>query len=253
MKIGLVQFAPVWEEKEENKKKLRELILTDTTQPTLYIFPEMTLTGFTMEPESFAESLQGESYHYFYEIARTKTASVIAGIIEEEKGKYFNTLIHIDPFGNILASYRKIHPFTLSNEHMHYNRGNKPIITRIGEWRTGLSVCYDLRFPELYRLYAKSKVELIINIANWPDSRINHWLTLLNARAIENMCFVIGVNRVGRDPKLNYPGGSSIFDPSGNEIVSVFDEERIIAAELDFETVSEVRAALPFLSDIKLI
>ena len=114
-------------------------------------------------------------------------------------------------------------------------------------------MCYDLRFPELFRKYGKKKTHLIVNIANWPDTRIEHWRTLLKARAIENQCFVAGVNRVGKDPKLYYIGFSSLFDPTGKEIVAVENEEHVILIDLDKNFVKEVREKFPFLEDIKLI
>ncbi len=117
----------------------------------------------------------------------------------------------------------------------------------------GLSICYDLRFPELYRLYAKEKVHLIIDIANWPDTRIEHWRSLLKARAIENQCYVAGINRVGDDPKLHYNGFSSVFDPMGKELVAVENDERIIEAEIDKSYVNDVRKKLPFLNDMRFI
>ena len=128
-----------------------------------------------------------------------------------------------------------------------------PIITNIAGIQIGLSVCYDLRFPELFRFYAKERADLIINIANWPDTRIDHWRTLLKARAIENQFYVAGVNRVGDDQKLHYNGFSSVFDPMGKELVSVKNQEKIITAEIDKDYVKEIRKKLPFLQDMRLI
>ena len=140
---------------------------------------------------------------------------MFAGIIEKDGKNYFNTLVHLDPNGKLKTKYRKIHPFSYSTENKYYKAGKSPVITKISGMKIGLSICYDLRFPELFRFYAKAKVDLIINIANWPDTRIEHWRTLLKARAIENQCYVAGVNRVGDDPKLHYNGYSSVFDPMG--------------------------------------
>ena len=250
MKIGLVQYSPEWENKETNKRKLLELTagLKDTE---LLIFPEMTLTGFTMKSGEFAERIQGESFKFFSEFAINKSSHLMAGMIEKSKNYFYNTLIHIKPEGKLVKLYRKNYPFSYSGENEHYNAGAKPAISKIRTWRIGLSICYDLRFPELYRKYGKRRAHLIINIANWPDTRIEHWIALLKARAIENQCYVAGVNRVGNDPKLHYPGFSSVFDPMGKEIVSVVDEEKVITAELNKEYVREVREKLPFLDDIK--
>ncbi len=127
------------------------------------------------------------------------------------------------------------------------------IISEINGIKVGLSICYDLRFPELYRFYAKEKVHLIIVIANWPDTRIEHWGALLKARAIENQCYVAGVNRIGDDPKLHYPGFSGVFDPMGIEIVLLKNEEKILFSTISKEIVEKIRKNLPFLDDINLI
>ncbi|MCU0407224.1 MAG: hypothetical protein MUE64_09745, partial [Ignavibacteriaceae bacterium] len=186
-------------------------------------------------------------------IAKEKSANIFAGIIERRKNRIYNTLIHIKPDGNLLKLYRKIHPFSYSGENENYNAGTKPVYTKIRSWKIGLTICYDLRFPELYRKYGKKRTQLIVNIANWPDTRIEHWRALLKARAIENQCYVAGVNRVGKDPKLNYVGFSSLFDPMGKELAAVENEETVILIELDKHYVNEVRGRFPFLDDLKLI
>ena len=253
MKIGLLQYSPVWEDKEANKEKISVLLNTKITDVGLLIFPEMTLTGFTMKSDEFAESLQGESFKFFSKLAISKKTHIFAGVIVKGRRKSFNTLIHIKPDGKLLKLYRKIHPFSYSNEDQFYDPGSKPARTKVKSWQVGLSICYDLRFPELYRKYGKKKAHLIVIIANWPDTRIEHWCTLLKARAIENQCYVAGVNRVGKDPKLNYTGFSCVYDPMGKEIVAVENEERLIVTEIHKSEVEAVRNKLPFLDDIKLI
>ncbi|MGB5849898.1 MAG: carbon-nitrogen family hydrolase [Ignavibacteriaceae bacterium] len=253
MKIGLIQYNPVWEDKDANKEKITLLFKEENSDVDLLIFPEMTLTGFTMRSETYAEEIEGESFAYFASLAEKFKCDIIAGIIEKKSGKYFNTLMHIEKSGKLKNHYHKIHPFSFSDEDKHFSGGDKPVIAAIDEWKIGLSICYDLRFPELYRFYAKENVRLIIVIANWPDTRIEHWRTLLKARAIENQCYVIGVNRVGKDPKLNYVGYSSVFDPMGKELISVENEEKVILVDLDKNYVNEVRQKFPFLEDIKLV
>jgi len=206
-----------------------------------------------MKASKFAEKLNGESFQFFSNLAKDNKVTILAGIIENENGNYFNSLIHLDLSGKLISKYRKIHPFSFSTEDKHYKKGKRTVITEIDDWKVGLSICYDLRFPELYRLYGKRRVELIVNIANWPNARIEHWRTLLKARAIENQCFIAGVNRVGNDPKLHYPGLSSLFDPMGNEIISSADQEQVITTEIDRTRVDEVRKTFPFLNDISLI
>lgn len=252
MKIILIQYNPYWEDKKNNRNKILKL-LEKVNQSDILIFPEMTLTGFSMNSKKLAENREGESFLFFSDIAKRFSSDVFAGLIEKDKNNYFNTLLHIDSSGKLKNFYRKIHPFSFSKEDKHYAGGSKPVITKVDKWKIGLSVCYDLRFPELYRFYGKERVDLIINIANWPIPRIEHWRTLLKARAIENQCYIAGVNRVGVDPHASYNGFSSIFDPMGNEIVSVENKEEIFSAEIDINKVNEVRNKFPFLNDIKLI
>jgi len=252
MKIALVQYSPTWEDKESNKQKILSMI-NKVEGADLFIFPEMTLTGFTMKSKEMSETIQGDSFRFFSSIAKEKSTNILAGIIERRNNCIYNTLIHVKPDGNLLKLYRKIHPFSYSSENEHYNAGTKPAYTKIKNWKIGLTICYDLRFPELYRKYGKKRAHLIVNIANWPDTRIEHWRTLLKARAIENQCYVAGVNRVGKDPKLNYIGFSTVFDPMGKEIVAVENEEKVILVELDKNYLNEVREKFPFLDDIKLI
>jgi omega-amidase len=253
MKIGLIQYSPKWEDKEANKEKITSLLKEENGDVDLLIFPEMTLTGFTMLPDNYAEEIEGESFAYFASLTEKFECDVIAGIIEIRTGQYFNALIHIEKNGKLKNHYHKIHPFSFSDEDKHFSAGDKPVITEINELKIGLSICYDLRFPELYRMYGKERVHLIINAANWPVTRIEHWRSLLKARAIENQCFVAGINRVGDDPEHHYNGLSSLFDPMGKEIVAVENEERIIFAEIEKTEVEEVRDKLPFLDDMRLV
>lgn len=252
MKILLVQYNPAWEDKEKNKKQILSL-MDYKTEGDLLIFPEMTLTGFSMNAARLGEEREGGSFRFFSEAAKEKSLNVLAGIIEKEGDYFYNTLLHINPSGALINYYRKIHPFSFSNENRYYKGGDKPVFTNINGWKTGLSICYDLRFPELFRFYAKEKTDLIVNIANWPVTRIEHWRTLLKARAIENQCFVAGVNRTGDDPNAAYNGFTSVFDPAGKEIVAVENDKKIITVDLEKEKVEEVRNKFPFLNDIRLI
>jgi predicted amidohydrolase len=253
MKLGLIQYNPKWEDKEENKTNINALLKNAIEDVDLLIFPEMTLTGFSMRSNIYGESLDSESFNYFSGVTNEFNCDVVAGLIENSSGNYFNTLIHISCEGELKNSYRKIHPFSYSNEDKHFSTGLEPVVTDINGWKTGLSICYDLRFPELYRFYGKERTELIIIIANWPDTRIEHWNTLLKARAIENQCFVAGVNRVGDGLRLHYNGFSSVYDPMGKKLVSVHNEAKLITVEIDKNYVKEVRDKFPFLEDIKLV
>jgi len=253
MRVGLIQYDPEWENKKMNSDKISWLLSHNYEKQELLVFPEMTLTGFTMKAAEYAEELNGESFSFFSELAKKYTAHILAGIIEKSEKKYYNSLVHINPEGKLLKTYRKIHPFSFSAEDKNYAKGEETVLTKINDLNTGLSICYDLRFPELYRQYAKKKADMIVVIANWPDTRIEHWRTLLRARAIENQCYVLGVNRVGNDPELKYIGYSTVVDPMGNEIISVSPEEKIVTAEVFKDKADEIKAGLPFLNDIRLI
>lgn len=253
MKIGLVQFSQIWEDPAANIDKIKNLVLTGDRDEDLLIFPEMTLTGFTMQGEKFAEEIDGIGTRFFIELSMKLNKHLLAGIIEKEGEKIYNSLVHIDNKGLIRARYRKIHLFSLAEEEKNYTPGTEKIITEIGKVKTGLSICYDLRFPELYRYYAKNGAEFIVDVASWPNKRIEHWKALLKARAIENQCFVAGINRVGEDIYHKYNGCSLVYDPMGELIELVENEEKVITAELDLEYLSKVRTGLKFLNDIKLI
>jgi predicted amidohydrolase len=253
MKISLIQYSPEWENKIVNEKKILHLLKKKSDLGEILIFPEMTLTGFTMNTSEMAEELKGETLSFFSGLAKRFQANVFAGMIERDSRNFFNSLVHLNPVGKLKGIYRKIHPFSFSTENKYYKGGELPTITAVSGIKIGLSICYDLRFPELFRLYARKKVDLIINIANWPETRIDHWRTLLKARAIENQCYMAGVNRVGNDTKLHYNGFSSLFDPMGKEILAIENREAIVTTDIDKSYIEEVRKKLPFLNDMKLI
>ncbi|MGE5430541.1 MAG: nitrilase-related carbon-nitrogen hydrolase [Syntrophomonadaceae bacterium] len=252
MKIGLVQYAPVWENKQENRIKLDNLIEKAQESYSLLIFPEMTLTGFTMNSSAFAEEEGGSSCQYFADVARGLNTEVIAGFIEKADSKIYNSLVHYSAGGVLKSKYRKIHPFSYSGENVHYSRGEKPVVSSSEKWKIGLSICYDLRFPELFRSYAKERTELMVVIANWPVRRIEHWKALLKARAIENQCYIAAVNRVGTDPGNEYNGFSSIISPMGEELAVLADCEIVSGTEISFDSLAEIRNRLPFLNDMFL-
>jgi len=253
MKIALVQYSPEWENPHDSIIKLNSILDKQLSDEELIIFPEMTLTGFTMQAEKYAEEIDGLGMLYFMSLARKYKKHIIAGIIEYDEGRIYNSSFHFDGNGIIMARYRKVHPFSMAKEDKFFSAGREPVVTHIDKIKIGLAVCYDLRFPELYRLYGKENVDLLITIANWPVSRIEHWKTLLKSRAIENLCYSVGVNRVGDDPFNKYNGCSAVFDPAGKELALVEDDEKIITVEIDIEKVKETRDKFPFLNDMKLL
>lgn len=253
MKIGLVQFSPLWENKIKNMEHIDKLVSEVESNTSMIVFPEMTLTGFTMNSKSVAEEIDGISIKYFMNLASNLNLDIVAGIVENDGGDFFNSLFHFDSKGLIKAVYRKIHPFSLAKEDESYSNGDEIVTSAYKNNKIGLSICYDLRFPELFRFYAKEKAELLINIANWPVKRIEQWKHLLKARAIENQCFMLGVNRIGNDPYQTYNGCSALFNPMGENILMCGNEEKIYYADLNFDEVKDVRTKLGFLNDIRMI
>lgn len=249
----MIQYSPVWEDKAKNAEKLNEMIKKSLDESELIVFPEMTLTGFTMSSIENAEDIDGFSVKYFMDMAKHLKRNIFAGLIEKDDEQIFNSLFHFDENGILKARYRKIHPFSYSKENENYSAGFETVTTKIGQTKIGLSICYDLRFPELYRRYTKDGIDILVNIANWPVKRIKHWRALLKARAIENQCYMIGVNRVGNDPQSEYNGFSSIIDPIGNIVLENENDEKILSAEVDLELVRQTREKLPFLQDMKMI
>lgn len=253
MKVALVQYSQDFENVRGNREKLNSLLAKNISQEDLLVFPEMTLTGYTMNPEKYGEEEDGKSLRYFSDIASSFKKHVVAGYIEKQNGRFYNTLIHFNREGEISARYRKIHLFSFAGENSRYTPGKRAVETFIDHFNTGVSICYDLRFPELFREYAKKRCSLIICIASWPAIRVQHWKMLLKARAIENQCYVIGVNRTGRDPLNSYNGCSGVFDPLGDELVMVEEKETVIPCSLDLSRVEEVRRKYRFLDDISMI
>ncbi len=253
LKFALVQYAPFFENKKASAEYLQRMLSKMDQKVDMIVFPEMTLTGFTVRSQKYAENMDESSIQFFSNLARQYKSHIFAGLIERDNQTFYNTLFHLNPDGHIVTKYRKIHPFSFSGENRFYTAGIQPVITRINKFRLGLAVCYDLRFPELFRFYAKERVHVIIDIANWPHSRIEHWQTLLKARSIENQCYVIGVNRIGKDKKSEYNGCSCVFAPFGEAISQAGAKEEIITGTLSLAQVIQVQSDYPFLNDIRLI
>lgn len=253
MKAALVQYSQEFENIEGNIEKINSLLQRNISDQEIIIFPEMTLTGYTMNSGKFAEGKEGISFKYFSKLAAGFEKHVFAGIIEKDKSRFYNTLVHFNRNGEIAARYRKIHLFSYAEENSYYSPGKRVVETTVGSLNAGLSICYDLRFPELYREYGKKRCGIVICIASWPVERVHHWKLLLRARAVENQCFMLGVNRTGSDPVNNYNGCSCVFDPMGEEIVVADDKESVVSCSLDLSRIEEVRERYRFLDDISLI
>ncbi|HSN09052.1 MAG TPA: nitrilase family protein, partial [Hanamia sp.] len=216
--ITLIQSNLFWEDKKANLEMFQQKIENIKEKTEIVILPEMFSTGFSMKAEILAEKMDGETVRWMKNIAAEKKIILTGSVIIVEDEKYYNRLIWMLPNGEY-GIYNKRHLFAYADEHAHYAPGNKKLIASVKGWKINLQVCYDLRFPVWARQLPggpEDKYDLLINVANWPEKRSLAWETLLRARAIENQCFVAGVNRVGEDGnKIQYNGGSTIIDPLG--------------------------------------
>ncbi len=218
VKIALVSLNQVWEDKKANLYLCEEYIKEASLMKLdLIIFPEMTLTGFSINIKKIAEDKNSaETIKTFQDLAKIYNIAIIYGVVINDDKKSLNKSIFINNKGKILGDYEKIHPFSFVGEDKYFNAGSRLEIVNFKDIKIGLTICYDLRFPELYSAY-RSECDIIINIANWPSKRIEHWNTLLKARAIENQIFIIGVNRVGKDKNnLEYVESSNIYNANGD-------------------------------------
>ena len=252
MEVVGVQLNTVWEDKEANHAKLAALLAADPPAPgTLVVLPEMWATGFSMDVAEITETSVYETEAFLSAQAALYQIGLLGGIVTTgADGTGRNEAVFFGTDGEEAARYTKMHPFSYGLETHHYGRGSD---IALFEWQ-GFSVtpfiCYDLRFPEVFRRAARLGAEVFCVIANWPLARIDHWTTLLKARAIENQAYMVGVNRCGDDPNLSYPGRSLIFGPRGEILADGGTEEGTLAAHLDREALLTYRREFPALDDI---
>jgi len=252
LKVSLVQCSQGEEDKAFNLAHFDDLLEKVQTPTDLIVFPEMFQTGFGMNTEKLAETMKGKSVQWLCEKARKYNAAVVASLMIVEADKWFNRMVFVYPNGAI-KQYDKQKLFTFSKEDLHFQPGKEKVIVEYKGWKILLQVCYDLRFPEIQRNKVENgeyDYDVLLNVANWPQQRSLHWKTLLQARAIENQAYVIGVNRVGKAAnKLTYSGDSTIVSPFGTIQKSVAFEEVVINEEIEAKTLKEARETLPFLKD----
>ena len=226
MKIAIIQTHLFWEKPQENRIHFEEKINAVTENVDLIILPEMFTSGFTMNPAAVAETMKGKTVIWLQKLAKTKNCAIVGSLVISENSKYYNRLLFVFPDGKI-ESYDKKHLFTLAGEDKVYQQGNKKLIVDYKGFRICPLICYDLRFPVFSR--NTENYDLLIYVANWPKIRINAWDILLKARAIENMSYAIGVNRIGFDENHHeYVGHSQAIDFLGNEIINAQENERIL-------------------------
>jgi predicted amidohydrolase len=251
LSITTVQTNLYWEDKAANLKMLEEKI-GELNHAEVVVLPEMFSTGFSMRPEVMAEPIDGNTVTWMKNLASKKNFILTGSLIIEEKGLYFNRLIWMQPNGQF-GYYDKRHLFAYAGEHEHYTSGRKRLIVQVKGWRILLLTCYDLRFPVWSRQKItdnKPEYDAIVYVANWPDRRSHAWKALLVARAIENQCYVIGVNRTGVDGNgIYHSGHTSVIDPLGETIYQVNDLEETMTHSLSYQNLQSIREKLPFWKD----
>jgi predicted amidohydrolase len=250
-----LQFEIAWENKPANFATVRRLLKEAAPEPnSLVVLPEMFATGFSMNVDAVAEAYGGETEKFLAATAREHGVCLLAGAaMRGRDGRARNKALAFSPKGELIVFYAKMRPFTPGGEANHYVAGTKPVAFDWDDWKITPFICYDLRFPEIFRAAAAvHRPELFAVIANFPAKRIEHWVALLRARAIENQACVVGVNRIGNDPYYSYSGRSLICDPLGDVLADAGEGEGCIRARLDLEGLRKYREGLPFLADMKM-
>lgn len=253
LNIVIVQANQLWENKEGNLKHYEQL-LNDISTVDLILFPEMFHTGFSMNANVLAETMENSiGIEWLKKIAREKNTAVFTSLIIKEQEHFYNRGLFIEPNGTI-SIYDKRKTFGLAGEDKIFSPGEKETIVSYKGWKIQLQICYDLRFPELVRNRIEQDnhpaYDVILYVANWPQKRNIHWKTLLKARAIENQCYVIGVNRIGKDNNdLNYSGDSVCVDMLGEETTCKDEIEEIKIVTISKVVLDSTRIMLPFLKD----
>ena len=252
MKVAAAQMDIVWHDRSANHDKARRMAAqAEKAGADLLVLPEMFSTGFSMDTSITPEPLDGPTPSLLRSLARELSMEVVGGFVlaRDEAGPQ-NVSLAVDRHGNDLALYAKIHQIALLGEDASYEPGELPVPFDLEKTSAACFVCYDLRFPELFRAVV-DQCGLILVIASWPATRHPHWELLLRARAVEGQCFVMGVNRVGEGGGLSFLGDSVIIDPLGQTMAHGGEKETLLVAEINPAMVAEVRSTMPFLKDRK--
>lgn len=254
LKVTLIQTQLHWENIEQNLCMFDEKINSIKERTEVVILPEMFSTGFSMKSDQLAETMDGSAVQWMKKKAAEKNIIITGSLIIEENGQYLNRLIWMQPNG-VAGTYDKRHLFGYAGEHEHYQPGDRRLIAQVKGWKICPIVCYDLRFPVWSRNVISPETgtpvyDVLINVANWPERRNTAWKTLLQARAIENQCYAIGVNRVGNDGNnIYHSGDSSLIDPMGEILYRKEHDEDIFTTTLERSRLDDIRNKIPFLKD----
>jgi predicted amidohydrolase len=256
----LIQTTLHWEDKKANLAMLEEKISSIREKTEVVVLPEMFSTGFSMKPQQLAETMEGETVQWMKRVAMERKVILTGSVIIQEDGSgtagpaYYNRLLWMLPNGQC-GVYDKRHRFAYAGEDAQYTAGNKRLIASVKGWKINLQICYDLRFPvwarqDPFANEEEPEYDVLVYVANWPERRSHAWKTLLQARAIENQCYVIGVNRVGDDGNTIYHSGDSmVIDAMGEVVYTKNREEDIFTITLDKSNLQTIREKLPFLKD----
>jgi omega-amidase len=248
MNIAIVQPDIRWKESATNLLKYSEMLNRLTSPVDLVLLPEMFTTGFCTEPFDIAEEMDGDSVRWMKETAKLLNSAIAGSLIIRQDGLYYNRLVIATP-ENTVQWYDKRHLFRIAGEEEHFTGGSERLIIRLGEWRVAFQICYDLRFPVWAR--NRNDYDLLVYAANWPEARNDVWNTLLRARAMENLCYVGGVNRVGVDGNgISYSGESMLVDAKGN-VCGTFgpSEEAVKTFTISLDELHEFRTKFPVWKD----
>ncbi len=246
MKVTILQRDIVWGNPTENCRRCDEAI-NQNPGSDLYVLPEMFSTGFCTQPEGIAETADSDTLKWMKKKSATIDAAIAGSVAVCEDGKYYNRFYFVHPDGTV-QQYDKHHLFTYGGEHLRFTAGQERVIVGYRGMRILLEICYDLRFPIWARNHGD--YDMILYVASWPTPRVEAWSALLKARAIENQCYVAGVNRVGTDHACQYCGGSVVIDPYGKTIAECeWDKENEATAEINIEQLDAFRKKFPVLND----
>jgi predicted amidohydrolase len=253
MQIVGLQLDSVWENKAANHDKVLSLLdSVNTSAGALVVLPEMFATGFSMNVAAIHDESR-ETQNFLSRTAAERDIYLMGGVVmkDEKTGRGRNEAVVYSPEGQEVARYSKLQPFRLGGESEHYDAGDRVCLFEYQEFTVAPFICYDLRFPEHFRRATAHGANLIVVIASWPALRDDHWVTLLKARAIENLAYVVGVNRCGEDPKHYHSGRSIVYDPHGRVMADAGVEEGWIEAQVELEPLLDWRRRFPALDDMR--
>lgn len=251
MRVSLIQMDIALGRPQENRRRAADLVRVAAQDADLVMLPEMWTTGYALK--DLADNLadrDGEPTGAFLSaLARECGVHIVGSAPDQRGGQVYNSATVYGSSGNRLAEYAKVHLVPMMDEHLYLAPGTQISLADVGECKAGLAICYDLRFPELFRTMALGGAQVMLIPAEWPTQRLSHWRTLVIARAIENQCYVLACNRVGSDQANAYPGHSMVVDPWGTILAEGGEGEEVVRATLDMAQVAEIRSRIPVFKD----